>query len=64
LVKGRDQPFDHHDTNTLKLVETPTLNSSAATLNHGAKQTSSPLFSAQLPAQAHDSADPSHGCSE
>ena len=26
LVKGGNQPFDHRDTNTLKLVEAPTLN--------------------------------------
>jgi hypothetical protein len=39
LIKGRNQPFDHHDTNTLKLVEAPTLNPLAAILNAGAKQT-------------------------
>ena len=32
LVKGRDQPFDHHDTNTLKLVAAPKLNPLAAIL--------------------------------
>jgi hypothetical protein len=37
LVKGRDKPFDHHDTNTLKLVEAPTLNPLAAILNAGVK---------------------------
>ena len=26
LVRGRSEPFNHHDTNTLKLVEAPTLN--------------------------------------
>jgi len=31
-VKGRDRPFDHHDTNTLKLVAAPTLNPLAAIL--------------------------------
>ena len=25
MVKGRDQAFDHFDTNTLKLVEAPSL---------------------------------------
>jgi hypothetical protein len=39
LVKGRDQPFDHHDTNTLKLVEAPSLNPLAAMLNASIKQT-------------------------
>jgi len=33
LVKGRDQPFNHHDTNTLQLVEAPTLNPLAVVLN-------------------------------
>jgi hypothetical protein len=37
-VKGREQPFDHHDTNTLKSVEPPTLNPLALILNAGAKQ--------------------------
>ena len=37
-VKGREQPFDHHDTNTLKLVEPPTLNPLALILNAGVKQ--------------------------
>jgi hypothetical protein len=38
LVKGRDQPFDHHDTNTLKLVEAPTLNPLAVILKDQEKQ--------------------------
>jgi hypothetical protein len=38
LVKGRDKPFDHHDTNTLKLVEAPTLNPLATILSDRAKQ--------------------------
>ena len=38
LVKGRNQPFDHHDTNTLQLVEAPTLNPWAVILNDQAKQ--------------------------
>ena len=38
-VKGRDQPFNHHDTNTLQLVEAPGLNPLAAILQDGAKQT-------------------------
>jgi hypothetical protein len=38
LVKGRAQPFDHHDTNTLKLVEAPTLNPLALILNAGVNQ--------------------------
>ena len=33
LVKGRPEPFDHHDTNTLKLVEPPTLNPLALILS-------------------------------
>jgi hypothetical protein len=37
-VKGRERPFDHHDTNTLKLVEPPTLNPLALILNAGVKQ--------------------------
>ena len=37
-VKGREQPFDHHDTNTLKLVEPPTLNPLALIFNAGVKQ--------------------------
>jgi hypothetical protein len=41
LVKGRDQPFDHHDTNTLKLVEAPTLNPLAIILSDRAKQNQS-----------------------
>jgi len=36
LIRGK--PFDHHDTNTLRLVEAPTLNPLAAILNQGAKQ--------------------------
>jgi chaperone modulatory protein CbpM len=39
VAEQRDQPFDHHDTNTLKLVEAPTLKPLAAILNAGAKQT-------------------------
>jgi len=38
LVKGSDRPFDHHDTNTLKLVEAPTLNPLAVILNERARQ--------------------------
>lgn len=38
LVKGRDKPFDHHDTNTLKLVEAPTLNPLVTILSDRAKQ--------------------------
>ena len=38
LVKGRDQPFNHHDTNTLNLVEAPTLNPLAVILNDRARQ--------------------------
>jgi hypothetical protein len=41
LVKGRDQPFDHHDTNTLLLVEAPTLNPLAVILSDRAKQSQS-----------------------
>ncbi len=33
LVKGRAEPFDHHDTNTLKRIAAPTLNPLAAILN-------------------------------
>ena len=33
LVKGRDQPFNHHDTNTMNLVEAPTPNPLAVLLN-------------------------------
>jgi len=33
LVRGTDRPFDHRDTNTLKLVEAPTLNPLAIILN-------------------------------
>ena len=40
LVKGRDQAFDHHNTNTLQLVAAPTLNPLAALLSAGKKQTS------------------------
>ena len=39
MVKGRDQPFDHHDTNTLQRVAAPTLNPLAAMLSASAKQT-------------------------
>jgi hypothetical protein len=38
LVKGSDRPFDHHDTNTLKLIEAPTLNPWAVILNERARQ--------------------------
>jgi hypothetical protein len=38
LVKGRAEPFNHHDTNTLKLVEAPTLNPLAAILRDRTKQ--------------------------
>ena len=31
--KAATRPFDHHDTNTLKLVAAPTLNPLAATLS-------------------------------
>ena len=36
LVKGK--PFDHHDTNTLKLVAAPVLNPLATILSERAKQ--------------------------
>jgi hypothetical protein len=38
LVKGADRPFNHHDTNTLKLVEAPTPNPLAIILKNRAKQ--------------------------
>jgi hypothetical protein len=38
VLKGREQPFNHHDTNTLKLVEAPTLNPLAVILHQGAKE--------------------------
>jgi hypothetical protein len=38
LVRGRDTPFDHHDTNTLKLIQAPALNPLAAILSERAKQ--------------------------
>jgi hypothetical protein len=38
LVKGRDQPFNHHDTNTLNLVEAPTPNPLAVIQNDRARQ--------------------------
>ena len=38
LVKGRAQPFDHHDTNTLKLVEAAKPNPLAAILNARERQ--------------------------
>jgi hypothetical protein len=38
MVKGSDRPFNHHDTNTLKLVEAPTLNPLAVIVNDRAKQ--------------------------
>ena len=37
VVRGREQPFDHHDTNTLKLAAAPTLNPLAASLSVGAE---------------------------
>ena len=37
-MKGRDRPFNHHDTNTLKLVEAPTLNPLALIMNNRAKE--------------------------
>lgn len=37
LVKGRDKPFDHHDTNTLKRVEAPTPNPLAVIQKNAAK---------------------------
>ena len=41
LVKGRDKPFNHHDTNTLKLVEAPALNPLATILSDRAKHNQS-----------------------
>jgi aryl carrier-like protein len=38
LLKGADRPFNHHDTNTLKLVAAPTLNPWAAILKNRSKQ--------------------------
>ena len=38
MVKGRDHPFNHHDTNTLKLVEAPGLNPLAAILQDRAEK--------------------------
>jgi len=38
LLKGRDRPFNHHDTNTLKLVEAPTLNPLAVVLTNRARR--------------------------
>ncbi len=38
LVKGRDQPFNHHDTNTLKRVAPPEPNPLAVILKDRAKQ--------------------------
>jgi hypothetical protein len=38
IVKGRDAPFNHHDTNTLKLIEPPALNPLAAILNAGTEK--------------------------
>jgi hypothetical protein len=37
-VKGAAQPFNHHDTNTLKLVEAPAPNPLAMILRDRAKQ--------------------------
>jgi len=36
-VKGRDQPFNHHDTNTLNLVAAPAPNPLAAILKDRAE---------------------------
>ena len=41
MVRGRAQPFDHHDTNTLKLVEAPKLNPLATILKDREKQSRS-----------------------
>ena len=41
LVKGRDQPFNHHDTNTLTLVEAATPNPLAVIMRERAKQSQS-----------------------
>jgi hypothetical protein len=38
LVKGRDQPFNHHDTNTLKLVGAPVPNPLAVILRDRAEK--------------------------
>jgi hypothetical protein len=38
LVKGRDQPFNHHDSNTLKLVAAPAPNPLAVILRDRAEQ--------------------------
>ena len=38
LVKGRDRPFNHHDTNTLKLVEAPAPNPLAVILKDRAEK--------------------------
>ena len=38
LVKGAPKPFDHHDTNTLQLVEAPVLNPLAVVLKDRDKQ--------------------------
>jgi hypothetical protein len=42
LVKGSDRPFNHHDTNTLKLVEAPTLNPLAVIVNDRANAPGGP----------------------
>jgi len=39
LVRGKDRPFNHHDTNTLKRIEAPKLNPLAAILKSRAGQT-------------------------
>ena len=39
LVRGKDRPFNHHDTNTLKRIEAPKLNPLAAILKRCAGQT-------------------------
>ena len=38
LVKGTDRPFNHHDTNTMKLVAAPTPNPWAVIMSDRAKQ--------------------------
>jgi len=38
MVKGRDQPFNHHDSNTLQRVGAPALNPLAAILKDRAEK--------------------------
>ena len=38
MMKGATAPFNHHDTNTLKLIEAPTFNPLVGILNERAKQ--------------------------